>query len=174
MDERPRPREGWSRSASRASLRQHREREELLTGGSSVSARHLAKPGPHASEGHRTRSSKVPWGGTWTWRPTSPSIRMRERDEAPTVRAVSLATRLLEVEALVPASHAPPVTQERAQAWSPPCSARHWRGRSDTSPTDGRTRDTPRGLSDDDPARCGGETAGQMGVRRQGLEPRTR
>jgi hypothetical protein len=55
--------------------------------------------------------------------------------------------------------------------------ATHWREWSDTSPTDGRTRDTPRGADEDASRLYLGETAGQRGcggVRRQGLEPRTR
>jgi hypothetical protein len=55
--------------------------------------------------------------------------------------------------------------------------ARHWREQSDPSQTNGRTRDTPRGAGEDASSVSLGDTAGQRGcggVRRQGLEPRTR
>jgi hypothetical protein len=72
-------------------------------------------PGPHGSEWHRTRSSKRSLGGRRTWRPTPPSLRKRESDEAPSVRAVSLAIPPAGGRGVGTASHAPPVTQERAQ-----------------------------------------------------------
>jgi hypothetical protein len=128
---------------------------------------------PMASD--RGASSCHPAGdgiGVRIWMPTSRSIRKKMNARRhPSVRAWLLTTRRGLCRWHGRLSQARSMTQQLAPAWIPPCPARHRRQRLDTSPTDGRTRDTPRGVSDKHPAPCRGETAGQVGCAARDSNP---
>jgi hypothetical protein len=134
-------------------------------------------PGPHGSEWHRTRSSKRSLGGRRTWRPTPPSLRKRESDEAPSVRAVSLAISACWRSRRWYGVARPAGDARTSPDVSPPCSARHRRGQV-RHVADRWTHEDARRRAGEDASRPSlGDTAGQRGcggVRRQGLEPRTR
>jgi hypothetical protein len=129
---------------------QNREREELPTREEAarylrVTRRTLDRT---PANGIGPAAARCPWVGDGPGglhrRPSGSGNAMRR----PPLELCPWLTRLLEVEALVPASHAPPVMQEWPQVWRPPCRP----GTGESSQTRRRPMDAP-GMHHAAPAR---------------------